>query len=242
MGSRISSYFADGIGRIVAYVPQLVSATIILVLGYCAAVLLRVATRRALQAANFDKFIERRVHHRAISRGSPSVGTGAVVFWIVLLAAFTMASRALGLDALANGLNRILAYLPHVLLACVILAVGVGIGRLLGNLVADMAGRTVASLAQGAVIGLAIFMALDELQVAHGIVLTSFTLLLGAASVAAALAFGLGNRDLAAEYTRRWTREARAERAPTVENLPSELPEEPAIDEPTTPEPPPSRH
>jgi hypothetical protein len=234
MGARIGSYFADGVGRIVSFIPQLVSAAIILAVGYGIAVLIRFATRRLLQGAKFDRFVERRVHHRATSKGSPSVGAGAVAFWIVMLAAFAMASRALGLDTLSAGLSRILGYIPHVLVACVIVAVGAAVGRLIGELVGEVSSRSLGNLARGAVIVLTVFMALDELKVAHGIVLTTFTLLLGAAAVAAAIAFGLGNRTLADEYTRRWVRRTelessesklarRTEDRPPLEPLPPEL-------------------
>jgi hypothetical protein len=233
MGARISSYFSDAMGRIVAFLPHLLSAVLILAVGYGVAVLLRMLTRRLLHGAGFDRFVERRVHPKATSRGSPSAGAGGVVFWIVLLAAITMASRALGLETLSAGLSRILRYVPHVLVACVIVAVGAAVGRLLGNLVADVSNQSVAGVARGAVIGLAIFMALDELQVAHGIVLTTFTLLVGAAAAAAAISFGLGNRDLAAHYTRRWTRKLEAE---SPERALEPPPEEPPPVEPLPPE------
>jgi hypothetical protein len=222
MGARISAYFADAMGRIVAFLPHLVSAVLILAVGYGVAVLLRLLTRRLLHGAGFDRFVERRVHPKATRRGSPSAGAGGVVFWIIMLAAITMASRALGLETLSAGLSRILGYVPNVLVACVIVAVGAAVGRLLGNLVADVSNRSLARVARGAVIALAIFMALDELKVAHGIVLTTFTLLVGAAAVAAAIAFGLGNRDLAGDYTRRWTRRLEAESPETALGPPTE--------------------
>jgi hypothetical protein len=236
MGARISSYFADGIGRIVGFLPHLLSALIILVVGYGVAVLFRLVTRRLLRGAGFDRFVQRRVHHKATSRGSPSAGVGVVAFWITMLVAFTMASRALGLDTLSAGLSRILGYIPHVLIACVIVGVGAAVGRLLGDVVADVSNRTVANIARGAVIGLAIFMALDELQVARGIVITTYTLLLGAAAIAGALAFGLGNRDLASHYSRRWVRRIEeVTSAPDVEPPRSEPP-------PQEPLPPDIRH
>ena len=236
MGERISSYFADGMGRIVGYLPHLLSAVLILAIGWGVAALLRLATRRLLHGARFDGFVERRVHRKATAKGSPSAGVGTIVFWITMLAVFTMASRALELDTLSAGLSRILRYIPHVLVACVIVAVGAAVARLLAELVADVSNRTVANIARGAVIGLAIFMALDELQVAHGIVLTTFTLLLGAAAVAAAIAFGFGNRQLAGHYTRRWMRRIDAE-APAP---PLEIPPEERI--PEGPSPPEARH
>jgi hypothetical protein len=63
---------------------------------------------------------------------------------------------------------------------------------------------TVAKMAKGAVIVIALFMALQQVGVAEEIVTAAFTLILGAAALAVGLAFGLGNRDLAGEITRRW--------------------------------------
>ena len=62
-------------------------------------------------------------------------------------------------------------------------------------------------LAKGAVILIAIFMALQQVGVAEEIVTAAFTLILGAVALAVGLAFGLGNRDLAGEITRRWYEE-----------------------------------
>jgi hypothetical protein len=66
---------------------------------------------------------------------------------------------------------------------------------------------TVAKLAKGAVITIALFMALQQVGVAEEIVTAAFTLILGAAALAVGLAFGLGNRELAGEITRRWYEE-----------------------------------
>jgi hypothetical protein len=50
-------------------------------------------------------------------------------------------------------------------------------------------------------------MALQQVGVAEEIVTAAFTLILGALALAVGLAFGLGNRDLAGEITRRWYEE-----------------------------------
>jgi hypothetical protein len=62
-------------------------------------------------------------------------------------------------------------------------------------------------MAKAAVIVISIFMALQQVGVAEEIVTAAFTLILGALALAVGLAFGLGNRDLAGEITRRWYEE-----------------------------------
>ncbi len=66
--------------------------------------------------------------------------------------------------------------------------------------------------AAAGVILLAVFMAVQELGIATDIVTTAFAILFGAVALALALAFGLGNRELAAEITRQWYERYRAER------------------------------
>jgi hypothetical protein len=67
------------------------------------------------------------------------------------------------------------------------------------------------------VILLAVFMALQELGIATDIVTTAFAILFGAIALAMALAFGLGNRDLAGEVTREWYEGWRRERQELLE-------------------------
>jgi len=78
-------------------------------------------------------------------------------------------------------------------------------------------GRALARTGRGGVILLAVFMALQELGIATDIVTTAFAILFGAIALAMALAFGLGNRELAAEVTREWYERWRREREELLE-------------------------
>ena len=94
----------------------------------------------------------------------------------------------------------------------VIVILGMIMGEFVRSLILASAGGvagvpTVAKIAKGAVILIAIFMALQQVGVAEEIVTAAFTLILGAVALAVGLAFGLGNRDLAGEITRRWYEE-----------------------------------
>jgi hypothetical protein len=68
---------------------------------------------------------------------------------------------------------------------------------------------TVAKLTKGAMVTIACFMALQQVGVSEELVTSAFTLVLGSIALAAGLAFGLGNRELAGEMTRRWYEEGR---------------------------------
>ncbi|PYQ61583.1 MAG: hypothetical protein DMF53_14880 [Acidobacteria bacterium] len=157
---------------IVAFLPSLFGAILILLIGLVIAKLLEKGTDALLERLHFDEALDRGGVNRTLARAGtkldPSSLVARLVFWTVALVAILMASNALGLTAVSAMFYTLISYIPRVIVA------------------------------------LALFMALDQLQVAPDIVRTAFTLLLGAAALAAGLAFGLGCRDLAGEHMRRW--------------------------------------
>jgi hypothetical protein len=135
----------------------------------------------------------------------PGVG-GRIVFWLLSLVTVGVAVDALHLAWLSAGVARILAYIPNLLAAGAIVAVAYVVGNFVYTRATarEDAPRTFARLARGAIYVLAGFMALQQLGIATAIVTTAFTVALAGMAIAAALAFGLGNRDLAGRVTREW--------------------------------------
>jgi hypothetical protein len=223
MGERIVNMFGEGVGRILAFLPNLVSAIVILAVGYLISRLLAAITYRVFERLQFDRFVSRRVHQRLGETRSPTGTLRSLVYWIGLLVTFSLTARALGLNSLAIGINRILAFIPQVVVAGIIVLIGVGIANFVGRLLLD-SHIWVQRGAKGAILIFASFMALDELGIARGIVTSTFVTLLAAFAIALAIAFGVGNIRLAGEYTRR--RVERGERARSLSE-PEERPYEP---------------
>ena len=146
---------------------------------------------------------------RTGSRLDPVRALARLVFWLVMLVVILLSSTALGLESINEMFGIMLGYIPTLISAIVIVILGMIVGEFVRALVLASAGTvagvpTLAKLAKGAVILIALFMALQQLGVAEEIVTAAFTLILGAVALAAGLAFGLGNRELAGEITRRW--------------------------------------
>jgi hypothetical protein len=104
----------------------------------------------------------------------------------------------------------------------VIVLVGIVLGGFVEGLIAASAGavhggRSLARMGRWGVVLLAIFMALQEIGIATEIVTTAFAILFGATALAIAVAFGLGNRELAGEVTRDWYERYKRERAESIE-------------------------
>lgn len=215
---RLRSSFSEVFGELI---PALLGALIIVFAGYLLAKVLERLTDRFLRRIKLNRALERGGVMQAVERSGAHVNPARVisnlVFWLVMFAVILVAAQALGLESLAGVFRDLVSYIPSVIAAIVIILVGIVLGQFVGGLIAASAGalhggRALARVGSGGVILLAVFMALQELGIATEIVTTAFAILFGAIALALALAFGLGNRELAGEITREWYARYRKER------------------------------
>lgn len=222
-GERLQTSFSQVFGQLV---PALLGALVILFAGYLLAKVLEKITERLLRRIRLNHLLERGGVIQAVERSGTHVNPTRVianlVFWLVMFTVILLAANALGLQSLANVVSTLVGYIPSVIAAIVIILVGIVLGGFVGGLIGASAGglhggRALARVGRGGVILLAVFMALQELGIATDIVTTAFALLFGAIALAMALAFGLGNRELAAEVTREWYDRWKREREELLE-------------------------
>jgi len=198
-----------------------VGAAVILLTGYFLArqvqrwaddTLKRLDFNRMAAAGGLDEVVG-----RTGSRLDPVRALAKLIFWLVMLVVILLASRALGLESINTMFGTMLSYIPTLIAAIVIVILGMIVGEFVRAIVLASAGGVegvpmLAKVSKAAVVVIAVFMALTQLGVAEELVTAAFTLILGAIALATGLAFGLGNRDLAGEITRRWYDEGRARR------------------------------
>ena len=202
-----------GLAQLAQLLPPLFFALVILVAGIVGA---RKAERLAdafLGNLQFDRSAERWGVQEAVERTGvhmrPTRVVGKLLFWLVMLVVILLASSALGVQNVNDVFANLIGYIPAVFAAIIVIVFGMLLGEFVRALILASAGGvegvpTLAKLAKAVVITISVFMALQQMGVAADIVTTAFTLILGAAALAFALAFGLGNTRLAGEMTRRW--------------------------------------
>ncbi len=207
-----------GFGELAGVLPAFLAALAILVAGYVLARQIERATDALLQRLNFNKVAEAGGLSEAMERVGPRLdpvhAVGKLLFWLVMLVAILLASAALGLESINEMFGTMLSYIPTLIAAIAIVILGMIVGEFVRGLVLASAGRvegvpTLAKVAKATVVLIAVFMAMQQLGVAAEIVTATFTVILGAIGLAVGLAFGLGNRELAGEITRRWYEEGR---------------------------------
>jgi hypothetical protein len=212
---------AESLGTIV---PALIGAGVILLTGYFLARQIEKWTDHLLKKMEFNKVAQAGgltdAMERAGTRLDPVHAIGKLLFWLVMLVVILLSATALGLESINQMFGMMLSYIPTIIAAIIIVILGMIVGEFVRALVLASAGNvegvpTLAKVAKTAVILIAIFMALQQVGVAGDIVTSAFTLILGAVALAFGLAFGLGNRELAGEITRRWYEEGRRRTPPS---------------------------
>jgi small-conductance mechanosensitive channel len=232
---EISESLQQALDDLVGFLPRLIGFLIILVIGFLVAKALqklvavgleKVGADRALQSGTSGEYVQ-----RLLPDVSPSDVIGRVVFWFVFLGALSIAISSLGLAVLNDFVTDVFNYLPNVIAAILILVLAVPIAGGLAKL-ADRAfgdtptGKLMTTAAPALVMGIAVFMVLNQLRIASDIVTITYAALMGAVALGAALAFGLGGRDVASRMLEEAYRRGQAERARSSGQTEASLPKE----------------
>lgn len=189
--------------RLISFLPNLLAAVALLILGWIVARLLRALSIRLMQGAEhiWQRFVTRTNLPTSPMRRPSGKAVGSLVFWLVMLFFLAAAAEILGIRVFANWLTAVVAYLPALVAGIVILLAGVLIGNLARDLVE--AAATSAGILQSefigrgvqlAILGTAVLIGADQIGIEVRFLVSIFTVLVAAVLGGAALAFGLGAR------------------------------------------------
>jgi hypothetical protein len=155
---------------------------------------------------------------------TPSKIVARLALVAIMLFSAVEAANLLAFATMAVMLTEILELAGHVLFGGVIITLGVLIANFLASLIdrsTNGADGFASDIVRWATIALATAMGLRFMGIADEIVVIAFGLILGAAAVAAALAFGIGGRDTARRLLERWTAKADPKPPPKAPTKPA---------------------
>jgi hypothetical protein len=226
-----SVHLADSLQRglddLVGFLPRLAGFLVILLIGWLIARAVKALLVRGLRGVGIDRAFSSGPAGphvaRALPGARPSEAVGVIAFWFLFLGAFAIAVSQLGIQALDNFVQSIVAYLPNVVVAILIFvlagAVAAAAGRLLTGALGDTAtGRVAGTAVPVLIMGVATFMILDQLRIAPAIVQITYIAVLGSVALGMAIAFGLGGRDVAGRMLEEAYRSGRERRAEVREH------------------------
>lgn len=202
--------------KITVFLPMLIGAIIIFVAGLIVAKLVKTGVVKLLRLVRVDSAAEKTGLKSFLEKGNISKTSseivGSLVYWFIMILIIIASLDALGLPIVSDILNDIFLYIPNVVAAIIILLLGFLLGGLLSAVVRTAASNAGLTTAEGlgktalyAVIFFSASIALLQLGIGEEIVASAFIIAFGAAALALALAFGLGGKEIAAEYLKRWS-------------------------------------
>ncbi len=204
----IFTALTNALNLLLEFIPKLIGFLVILLVGWIVATLVSKGVTYLLRKVGFDRLSERigltRLEQRMGVRMDTAGILGTIVYWFLFLIFLVPAADALGVPAVSNILNELIAYIPNVFVAILVLFLGALGGTFVASLVrgatasANMGNPNLyANIARWAVIGFAAIVALEQLKIAPSIMNILFTAIVGGSALAFGLAFGLGGQDTA---------------------------------------------
>ncbi len=187
---------------ILTAVPNIVGAAVALIIAYFVGRLVADLVTNILTGIGFNRVMVWVGLGQEPGEGerTPAEIVGFIVLVVIMIYAVSGAAELLGFDSLVVQLNLLLAFVWQVVVAIIVFGFGLYLGNLARSAILSTGGSDSNMLAQGARIAIIVFaaaLALRTTGIAADIVNIAFGLMLGAIAVAAALAFGLGSRDVA---------------------------------------------
>jgi len=189
----------DAWSDIASFVPKFVGFLIILVVGYFIAKFIAKAVGAILERVGFDRAVERGGVKKALERSKYDASdlVGKLVFYALFLIVLTMAFGVFGDNPISDLLAGVIAYLPKVIAAILIIVVASAIGAAVREVIdASLGelsyGKALANGVGAAILVVGIFMALNQLQLAPAIVSGLFYALLAIVVGVTVIAVGGG--------------------------------------------------
>ena len=211
----VTAPVSDMLGSILNAIPMLFGVMVLLSIAYFVGRVVADLIGNVLASAGFDSILTKLGLAKAPAEGGrPSDVVSTLVLVAIMLFASIEAAGMLGFEVLGELISRFLVLGGQIVLGLIIFGVGLFLANLADRTVRASATAQAGLLAMSArvsIIVLASAMALRQMGVANEIITLAFGLLLGAIAVAAALAFGLGARDVAGSAVEDWSKRLKSD-------------------------------
>lgn len=192
-------------------IPAIFAAALVLGIAYFVGRFVSGLIAQLLSATSFDQQMQRlgvKTEEVEETGGrTPSQLVGSLMLIVIMLFASMEALALMQFEHVANLISDVLVFFGQVLVGLVVIGLGLYLANLAANTIRTNASKNadrLALIARIAIIAVAIAMGLHQMGFGQDIINLAFGLTLGAVAVAAAIAFGLGGRDLAARELEQW--------------------------------------
>lgn len=212
--SSVISSLAATWDQIAQILPHILAAILILVLGWIVARIARRLAVRLFRRLGLDALAERAGIEGVLMQGGVEFTTvtllGGLIYWAVIFLTLTVLLNMMAVPAGVRLIERLVQFVPNVLVAVIVLIFGTVVARFIGSVtftylsnVGSKGAAGIATLARLAILLFVVAMAVEQLEFKSAILVSGFQIAFGALCLALALAFGLGGREWAARILER---------------------------------------
>ena len=205
--NTLSHTFRGFFDALALFLPRLLSMLVMIAVGFIVALFFKAAVRRIFGIEKFRKYCDSAGLTQMMRKAAlptPDVFLGQLIFWMIWLVFIVLGINALEIAALQDQISKFFLFLPQIFVALLVLFVGLLIANFFSRatlLAATNANypsaRLLSSLVRLLIVILAVTMALEQIGLGRHVVLIAFSIAFGAVMLGAAIAFGLGGRDVA---------------------------------------------
>lgn len=192
------------------FLQSFLAAIAVFVVGWIVAKVIKEIIIRLLRALRLDSISEQVKIEQFLSKGGVkytlSELIGVVIYWVILLGVLISALNIVKLTGVTDLLDRVLAYTPNVIGAVIILVLGIYLAAFVSSIVRTATANIgiaqaglLSKVAQVAIVAFSILIALEQLKIG-AILINAMSIVLAAIGLGAALAFGMGCRDIAGKF------------------------------------------
>ncbi len=197
--------------KIWSYVPTLVGALVILIIGWLIAKVVEALVVRVLKAIRLDMASDKAGVSNILAQGDIKLTLsellGAIVYWLIIFIVISTALNALNLTIAANLISRLVEYVPNIIAAVFVLVLGSFLANFVSSIVRTAASnigmeraRLLAQITQVVLVIFAIIIAIEQLNIATALLALAVNVILASIGISIALAFGLGCKDIAGKF------------------------------------------
>ncbi len=205
-------------GEVLNFLPALIGAIIIFIIGLIIASLLEKVVERLIFYLKIDNVMRKAEVEGYLERANVrlNVGTfiGKLVYWFIVVAFLLAASDILNFTAFSDFLKQVLNFIPSVIIAVLIMLAALVVANFLRQLVTASVASAKLNYAKGlgaltwwVVVVFGLLTALPQIGINSAIIQTLVMGLIAMLALAGGLAFGLGGRDHAARFLSHWSEE-----------------------------------
>jgi len=209
MPENLSQFFqrlGEILNSILNFLPTLILALILLIVGWLLAKLIRLLVIKLLELLRFERLIKKGPQDelREKDRTKTKELIGNLFYWFLIFVLLIVVLDVLGLNIGGLVLNRILEILPGIFVAIMVLILGLVLAIFVGEIAHALLLNT--SIKHPLIwvrgirwitLAFVVVLALEQLGLAAHLVINLILILAGAIALSFALAIGLGCKDIA---------------------------------------------